>query len=75
MGPNPDPVAGVQVGRLDGDIDGVGERGFAEIAAEVSAEDAPGFAEVFASDPAAPHRQLAHGAQEALDREPKDFAQ
>ncbi|MEW1792837.1 hypothetical protein [Streptomyces niveus] len=60
MGPNPDPAAGVQVGRLDGDIDGVGERGLAE---------------VFASDPAAPHRQLAHGAQEALDREPKDFAQ
>ncbi|MFB6952247.1 hypothetical protein ACFCXP_21685 [Streptomyces niveus] len=92
MDPSPDPAAGVQVGRLDRDIDGVGERGFAGIAAEVSAatgrqitytalipetnpEDAPGFAEVFASDPATPHRQLAHGAQETLGREPKEFAQ
>lgn len=33
------------------------------------------MAEVFASDPAAPHRQLAHGVQQALGREPKDFSQ
>ncbi|MFC9430703.1 NmrA family NAD(P)-binding protein [Streptomyces sp. NPDC056987] len=41
---------------------------------ETSPGDEPGFAEVFASDPAAPHRQLAHGVQEALGREPKDFS-
>lgn len=63
--------------------------GFADIAAELSTatgrqitytptEPVSGdeaFAEMFASDPGAPHRQLARGVQEALGREPKDFSQ